>query len=129
MPKRILLVDDEPCTVLALKLNLQRRDFEVACAADGEEAWTAIERQKPDLIVTDYRMPKLDGLELATRVRANPATADVPIVLFTSKSFEISERELCRQYGIAAVVPKPFNPREFYRLAERLVSQHAHAAP
>jgi DNA-binding response OmpR family regulator len=122
MAKRILLVDDEPCTVLALKLNLQRHNYDVACAEDGQEAWTAIERYKPDLIVTDFRMPKMNGLELAALVRTNATTAGVPIILFTSKGFEISEHDLRRQFSIEAVVPKPFNPREFHRLADRLLA-------
>lgn len=119
MSNRILLVDDEPCTVFVIEYSLRQHGFEVACAADGDEAWAIVEQQKPDLIIADYQMPGLNGLELTARVRANPETRGIPIILFTAKGFELSAEEILEEFGIVAMLPKPYHPREFIRLIER----------
>jgi CheY-like chemotaxis protein len=121
-PMRILLVDDEPGTVLAMKLNLEQHHYDIACAEDGEEALRSIEQRMPDLIICDYRMPKMDGLELVARVRSTPETAAIPVILLTAKAFELDAREIRKQFGVEAVLPKPFSPRELLRLTERLLA-------
>jgi CheY-like chemotaxis protein len=129
MPKRILLVDDEPNTVLVMEHNFRRWGYDVSRAEDGEEAWILLQQTRPDLIVADYQMPRLDGLGLAARVRGSSATADIPIIMFTVKRFELSPEEFCQPLGIAAVLPKPFNPREFKRLVEQVLANAATVPP
>ncbi len=125
MAYRILLVDDEVHILRASEFKFQRLGYEVLCAADGEEAWELIAHARPDLIVTDCQMPRLDGLGLAARLQENPATADIPILMLTAKGFELSAEELRLRYGIAALLPKPFSPREMTQLAETLLNEKA----
>ncbi len=89
-----------------------RAGFEVACARDGQEAWEQIAIAPPDLLVTDLQMPRMDGLELVRRVRANAATRDLPILMLTAKGFEIPTLDIQRDLGVLAVLAKPFSPRE-----------------
>ena len=85
-PPRILVVDDSPANVEILQMRLQAQGYEIKTAADGEEALAAVREHQPDLILLDVMMPKLDGIEVCRRLRADPALPFVPIILVTAKS-------------------------------------------
>jgi two-component system, OmpR family, alkaline phosphatase synthesis response regulator PhoP len=127
MPKRILLVDDEVHILRAAEFKFQRLGHEVQCAYDGEEAWSMIEERKPHLIVTDCQMPRLDGLGLAARVAGHAETMDIPIIMLSAKGFELSASEIREQFGIVALLAKPFSPRELVTLAERTLAERSPA--
>jgi two-component system, OmpR family, alkaline phosphatase synthesis response regulator PhoP len=112
MTKRILLCDDEIHILRAAEFKLKKAGYDVQIASDGQEAWEAIQQQIPDILITDYQMPRLDGLGLVARVRANPATADLPIFMLTAKGYELSHDELAANWNVRAVIAKPFSPRE-----------------
>ncbi|WP_429300366.1 response regulator [Paraburkholderia sp. GAS199] len=80
----ILLVDDEPEILAAWRLILESEGYEVNCAANGAEAVARLSSVVPDLIITDWMMPKMDGAELCRRLRAMPELADVPILVHTA---------------------------------------------
>lgn len=129
MAKSILLVDDEPHILRAAEIKLTRSGFNVRCAADGQEGWEKILQQKPDLLVTDLQMPRMDGFELARHVRENPATADLPIFMLTAKGMEASLGERASQLRVLAVLPKPFSPRELVRSIENALGVHPVVCP
>jgi DNA-binding response OmpR family regulator len=81
--QRILVVDDDPDIRMLLHLGLKNH-FEVEVAGDGRQALAAVERQPPDLIITDRMMPNLDGLGLVMELRRRPATADLPVIMLTA---------------------------------------------
>jgi len=112
MRKRVLMCDDEVHIVRAAEIKLTRAGFEVVCAYDGQEAWEQVGASPPDLLVTDLQMPRMDGLDLVRRVRANAATRDLPIIMLTAKGFEIPALDIQRDLGVLAVLAKPFSPRE-----------------
>lgn len=109
---RILLCDDEIHILRAAEFKLKKGGYDVEIAGDGEAAWQAIERQKPDMLITDCQMPRLDGLGLVQRVRDNEATADLPVFMLTARSFELSREELSKTWNVLEVIAKPFSPRE-----------------
>lgn len=130
MSHRVLLCDDEIHILRAAEFKLSRAGFDVVCKANGLEAWEEIQRQKPDILITDCQMPRLDGLELCKRIRENPATRDLPVLMLTAKGYELSHAEMKERYGILAVIAKPFSPRELLeRVNETLnyVEAAAHA--
>jgi two-component system, OmpR family, alkaline phosphatase synthesis response regulator PhoP len=118
MSKQILLCDDEIHILRAAEFKFRRAGYEVLCASDGEEAWELIQQHLPDVVVTDCQMPRLNGLGLAERMRANAATADIPVIMLTGKGFELSSRDLKEHYGIRLLLGKPFSPRELFRHVE-----------
>jgi CheY-like chemotaxis protein len=122
MSRKVLLCDDEVHILRAAEFKLQRGGFDVRCAGDGQEAWELISQDCPDLLVTDCQMPRMNGLELAQRVRSHPATRHLPVIMLTAKGFELSHRELQETYGIVAVMPKPFSPRLLLEQIQRLLS-------
>jgi DNA-binding response OmpR family regulator len=112
MPKRILLCDDEIHILRAAEFKLKRAGYDVVTAGDGEEGWEAVRRAKPDIVITDYQMPRLDGYGLVRRIRENAATADLPVLMLTAKGLEVNHDELAAAWGVRAVIAKPFSPRE-----------------
>lgn len=118
MTAKILLCDDEIHILRAAEFKLARAGFEVRCASDGQQAWEAIEQERPDILITDFQMPRLNGLELIERVRGNPRTSDLVVIVLTAKGFEVSPQEMAERWGVSAVLGKPFSPRELLRLVE-----------
>ncbi len=120
--KSILLCDDDVHILRAAEIKFSRAGYDVRAATDGLEGWHEIERRCPDLVITDCQMPNMTGLELVDRVRATPAVSHLPVIMLTAKGFELSHEDLSERSGIAAVVCKPFSPRELLRMAEELLA-------
>jgi CheY-like chemotaxis protein len=117
--RRILLADDEAFITATVAAKLRALGDEVACAGDGEEALDLIAEFEPTLLVSDFQMPVLDGFRLACRLRENPATASLPIVMLTARGHALSPEELART-NIRAVLAKPFSVRELISLIDSL---------
>jgi len=112
MTKHLLLCDDEIHILRAAEFKLKKVGYNVQIAGDGQEAWEAIQQKIPDLLVTDYQMPRMDGFGLVQKVRDNPETADLPVFMLTAKGFELSHEDLAAKWNVMAVIAKPFSPRE-----------------
>ena len=111
MAKRILVADDEAHIRHVVSLKLANAGYEVITATDGEEALELCASESPDLIITDYQMPVMTGLELCRELRSRQETKDIPAIMLTARGFNIEPREMIRA-GIAAVLAKPFSPME-----------------
>src|SRR5919199_1568935 len=107
---RILLVDDEQPIQTLLSFPLQRDGYEVVQASDGREALSRFSEQTFDLVVLDIMLPRMDGLEVCKRLRAQGST--VPIIMLTAKSEEI-DKVLGLELGADDYITKPFSMREF----------------
>jgi two-component system OmpR family response regulator len=107
-PKTVLVVEDEPSLSSTLSYNLRKNGFEVLVAADGLAGLQEARRAKPDVIVLDLMLPKMDGLEVCRRVRAE---SDVPILMLTAKSEEL-DKVVGLEMGADDYLTKPFGMRE-----------------
>ena len=105
----VLVVDDEPPIVDLLAYNLRRADYQVLVARDGEEALAMARRERPDLIILDLMLPRLDGLDVCRAIRRE---RDVPIIMLTARESEI-DRVVGLELGADDYVVKPFSVREF----------------
>ena len=128
MSARVLMCDDEIHILRAAEFKLARAGFQVRCAGDGQAAWEAIQAERPDMLITDIQMPRLDGPGLIRRVREDPAARDLPVIVLSAKGFEVSPQELAEKWGVIAVIGKPFSPRELLRLVEDIASRLPAAA-
>ncbi len=124
----ILLCDDEVHILRAAEFKLSAAGHRVRCARNGREAWQQIEAQLPDLLVTDLQMPEMNGCELIQRVRDNPATAQLPIILLTAKALEIAEGEAMR-FGLVKILTKPFSPKALLQLIEATLAPAEEPVP
>lgn len=120
MPPFAIVCDDEPHIRSSVRFALQRAGFDVEVYEDGDLALQAITHRKPDLLVTDNQMPQMSGTELTQRLRADASLSEIPIIMLTAKTFEVTEDELRQVAGVDAVLSKPFSPRELKSLAQFL---------
>src|SRR5688572_1081422 len=104
MIQRIVSCDDEAHITRAISMKLTKGGFRVETACDGQAGWEAICRERPDLVVTDYQMPRMDGLELCRTIRSNPETRDIPIILLTAKGFELDGKRLKEETGVTEIL-------------------------
>jgi CheY-like chemotaxis protein/MinD-like ATPase involved in chromosome partitioning or flagellar assembly len=116
MSRRILVVDDEIESVKLIGLMLQRRGYEIVAARSGAQALEKAQAEKPDLVVLDVMMPDMDGYEVCRRLRADPGTATLPIIMFTAKTM-IDDKVAGFQAGADDYLTKPVHPEE---LASRI---------
>jgi DNA-binding response OmpR family regulator len=107
----VLLADDEKPLRILVHTTLESSEFRILEAADGVEALELARREKPDLLVLDWMMPSLTGIEVARRLREDPATASIPIIMLTAKGQE-ADREVAAKAGITTYLVKPFSPLE-----------------
>jgi len=124
MKKRILLVEDNPATIDIVKLELQLLGYEVAVASDGIEAVKMATSHSPDLIVMDIQLPKLNGLQAVSQIRANTATRNIPILAATAKALA-NDRENCLVNGCDDYIAKPFTHKELGIAVQRLLQKHS----
>src|SRR5918912_170597 len=103
----VLVVDDDPDKRMLLTVALEMAGYEVRTANDGEAGLTAIESYQPDLIITDVMMPKMDGYELARRVRANPQTRFTPIIIQTAARSEAQDLRRGSEVGALGYITDP----------------------
>lgn len=111
MPKKILIVDDEPNIVISLEFLMKKEGFEVAVAGDGDEALSKVASFNPDLILLDVMMPKKSGFEVCEVLRADPERAGLLIVMLTAKGRD-TEVAKGLAMGANAYVTKPFSTKE-----------------
>jgi len=122
MSKRLLVVDDEPKLLRAIALDLKGEGYDVSTARSGNEALVSIAQRLPDLIVSDIRMPGMDGYTLARRLRQNQSTALVPIVFLTAKDTTADRIEGFRT-GVDAYLTKPFEPDELLAVIASILNR------
>ncbi len=122
--KKVLVVDDEIHIVHVAAIKLRNNGYEVITAGNGAEAFELACAEKPDIIVTDFQMPVMTGLELVEKIRQNEETKDIPVILLTARSFAIS-KEQQEDLQISWCLSKPFSPRELLENIEDILYRRA----
>lgn len=107
----VLIVEDEPALAELLSYNLKKAGFQTHVARDGDEAMLAVEERKPDIVLLDWMLPYVSGIEICRRIRRNPDTRDLPIILLTARGEE-DDRIRGLEAGADDYVVKPFSPSE-----------------
>jgi CheY-like chemotaxis protein len=106
--KKVLVVDDEAFIVRMLTARLNQGEYLVVSASDGQEGVEVARRERPDLIVMDWCMPRMDGIEATRQIKGDPGLAHIPILMLTCKGQETDE-ETARAAGVSRYVTKPFH--------------------
>ena len=122
MAKRLLIVDDEPNLLRAVAAVLRNADFEVTTARNAREALIQVAQNLPDLIVSDVRMPVMDGYQFAKKLKAEPHSALVPIVFLTAKG-ETEDRIEGFRSGVDVYLTKPFDPDELVAVIKNVLQR------
>jgi diguanylate cyclase (GGDEF)-like protein len=111
MPETILVVDDDPDIARFVEVNLRSAGYDVSVASDGEQALEKAAALRPDLVLLDVMMPRIDGFEVAQRLRRNPQTASTSIIMLTAKALS-TDKVLGLTAGADDYIIKPFDPIE-----------------
>ena len=122
-PRRVLVVDDSPAIRTLLTVNLELEGYDVRAAADGEEGLEIVAQWHPHVVTLDVVMPRLDGFETLERLRADPATAELPVVMVTARA-QAADRERGDALGADAYLSKPFEPAELVAVVGRLARRY-----
>ena len=120
--RRVLLIDDEPAIVKTVGKRLELAGFEVLTAADGAEGLTKAQLGKPDVIILDLMMPKLNGFEVCAKLKKDPQLQRIPIIIFTAKGGEADER-LCREIGADAYITKSHQSKAIIEQIEAILGR------
>ncbi|MCX5665659.1 MAG: response regulator [Candidatus Omnitrophica bacterium] len=112
MPKKILVTDDSPTIVAMIKELLESNGYAVVTAVDGQEALDKAKQEKPDLIVLDLMLPKIDGYKVCAMLKFDKNYSKIPIIILTARAGE-SDKELGTEVRADAYVTKPFEPNAF----------------
>ncbi|MBI4364783.1 MAG: response regulator [Candidatus Latescibacteria bacterium] len=119
---KILVVDDEIYIVHILDFSLGMEGYEVVTALDGEQALEKVKTEKPDLIVLDIMMPKLDGYEVCKSIKSNSATQNIPVILLSAKGRNVDQK-MGFDVGADDYITKPFSPRKLVERINQLLGQ------
>ncbi len=109
--EKILIVEDEPDIVRMLEYNLKKEGFRTVCASGGEESLRRVEREHPDIILLDLMLPEIDGLEVCRRLKQNPETSGIPVIMLTAKGRE-TDKIVGLELGADDYITKPFSVAE-----------------
>ena len=121
-PVRVLVVDDDEVIRQLVVVNLELEGFEVFTAVDGEDALAKAAELQPDVVTLDVMMPKLDGWDTAARLRGDPATAGIKVILVSARAQEADIRR-GNQLGVDAYLTKPFDPDELIAVVRQLAAE------
>ncbi len=121
MPKKILVIEDDDVMRELMRMTLAQNGYEVVTAADGVRGYDTALFLKPDLIITDIRMPGADGIHVVRRVRDTDSLADTPILVMTA--FGTGSATFSLQLGANAFEPKPIDPQRLLSTVRRLLGE------
>lgn len=116
----ILIADDELHLTHIVGLKLRQAGFEVLIANNGEEGLELAAQSKPDLVITDYQMPRVDGFEMCVQLYESPATAQTPVIMLTARGHKLAPGQL-QQTNIQRLMEKPFSARELVGTVKELL--------
>ena len=120
--KTILVADDESHILHVVSLKLRNAGYRVLTAADGKEAYEIAHQEHPDLIITDYHMPEMSGLELCKRLKQDAKTMQIPKVMLTARGYNL-EKQDTDESGILRMLSKPFSPRQLLATVTEVLGQ------
>ncbi|HEX9028601.1 MAG TPA: response regulator, partial [Anaerolineales bacterium] len=128
MAEKILVVDDDLDTLRLVGLMLQRQGYEIVAANNGHQALAMAQNERPDLILLDVMMPDLDGVEVTRRLRMDPGTKDLPIIMFTAKT-QMEDKLLGFEAGVDDYLTKPTQPRELFAHIKAVLARAGKSRP
>lgn len=118
--RTILVADDESHILHVVSLKLRNAGYRVLTARDGQEALETAISELPNLLITDYHMPQLSGIELCQRLKAEPRTASIPAIMLTARGYNLEPSDT-EKSGILKMLSKPFSPRELLATVEEIL--------
>lgn len=124
MDKTVLIIEDEKLIIVSTQMVLEAAGYTVEAASNGEEGISKAREMTPDLILLDIMMPGIDGWETLTRLKRDPETTGVPVIIFTAREHNRGHQK-SSEMGAADYFRKPFEPDELIELVEKYIGQES----
>ncbi len=118
--RKVIVVDDEPFILMMIEDKLRKAKIEVITLRESKIALETIKKEKPDLIILDWMMPELSGIELCRQIKNNSDISDIPIFMLTAKGQD-SDEQLGLQCGAARYITKPFSPKSLLEIVQETI--------
>jgi two-component system alkaline phosphatase synthesis response regulator PhoP len=122
--KKVLVADDEIHIVQVVAMKLRNNGLDVITADNGSDAYKLCCEEKPDIIITDYQMPGMTGIELVEKIRSTNGLENIPVIVLTARGFAIEQDQL-EKLNIAEYLSKPFSPKELLSRVENILESSA----
>src|SRR5437764_11090583 len=120
----VLVIDDSPTITKVVQLVLTKAGYQISTAADGELGLQAVRAQRPDLILLDFVMPRMNGYQFCRELTADPALRDIPVILMSAKGDQVGER-FVKVMGIVDYITKPFSPEAITAVVQHTIGKYA----
>jgi CheY-like chemotaxis protein len=122
MPSKVLIVDDEPHMLRVAELSIKKGGYDIVIGRNGRDALALAAREQPGLIIMDVTMPEMDGLTALSLLKADTATAHIPVIMLTVRG-QTQTREQAESSGAALYLTKPFSPAQLLAEAKLLLGE------
>ncbi len=119
---KVMIIDDEPFILMMIEDKLKKAGIKVITLRESVNAISAVKDEKPDLIILDWMMPELSGIDLCKMLKSDPDTAEIPIFMLTAKGQEADE-QLGIKCGVARYITKPFSPKALLSIVEETIGK------
>jgi DNA-binding response OmpR family regulator len=117
---KVIVVDDEPFILMMIEDKLKKANIAVVTLRESKNALQAIKRERPDLIILDWMMPELSGIELCKQIKNDADISDIPIFMLTAKGQD-SDEQLGLQSGVTRYITKPFSPKSLLDMVQETI--------
>lgn len=118
--RKVIVVDDEPFILMMIEDKLKKAKIEVITLRESRNALETIKKEKPSLIILDWMMPELSGIELCKQIRNDSDSSDIPIFMLTAKGQD-SDEQLGLRCGVTRYITKPFSPKSLLEMVQETI--------
>lgn len=121
---KVIVIDDEPFILMMIEDKLKKANITVITLRESRDAVQVIKREKPDLIILDWMLPEVSGIEICKTLKADPELHTIPVFMLTAKGQDEDEK-LGLQYGVARYITKPFSPKALLSMVEEILGKQS----
>lgn len=121
---KVIVIDDEPFILMMIEDKLKKAKIEVITLRESKNAVDVIKKERPDLIILDWMMPEISGIELCRTLKKNPDMVDIPIFMLTAKGQD-SDEQLGLKSGVTRYITKPFSPKALLEMVQEVIGSEA----
>ncbi|MBI5847714.1 MAG: response regulator [Nitrospirae bacterium] len=119
---KVIVIDDEPFILMMIEDKLKKAKIDVTTLRESKNALEVIKKNMPDLIILDWMMPELSGIDLCKMIKADPGLKDIPVFMLTAKGQDSDEQQGL-QCGVSRYITKPFSPRSLLEMVQEIVGK------
>jgi DNA-binding response OmpR family regulator len=119
---KVIVIDDEPFILMMIEDKLKKAKIDVMTLRESRNAFEVIKKDKPELIILDWMMPELSGIDLCKMIKADPELKDIPIFMLTAKGQDSDEQQGI-QCGVSRYITKPFSPRSLLEMVQEIIGK------